>query len=249
MTDLRTAIAVCVTLGLAGLLSACGASGSRAPQPVSPTRTVASGTLAPPRPAPRLHRIPTVAQVLRNDCEAAALQALLAGVGRHVGQRALQREMPRSGLLDPRGSGAGLVWGDPELGFVGRPAGGGVAGGFGVYEHPLQRLARRFGVHLVDLTGAPLPVMWGRLRRGYPQIAWVGLTAGPYGTWRSPNGRRIRVNFGEHAIVLTGMEGGRLKVMNPLFGTRELWSRSLFAERWARLGRRALGVPTTYRAR
>ena len=73
-------------------------------------------------------------------------------------------------------------------------------------------------------------------------MAWVGLSDGPYGEWRSPRGRNVRVNFGEHTVVLTGMRGdGRIRVVNPLEGTRELWTRQRFETMWARLGNRALG--------
>jgi len=75
-----------------------------------------------------------VRQVLHNDCESTALSMLLAAAGVHVGQLRLQARLPRSGPLDPEPvAGSTLFrWGDPERGFVGRPAGGGTEGGFGV---------------------------------------------------------------------------------------------------------------------
>src|SRR5581483_10402872 len=85
-----------------------------------------------------------VLQVLHNDCEATALSMLLAAAGVHVSQLRLQARLPRSGPLDPEPvAGSALFrWGDPERGFVGRPAGGGTEGGFGVYEPPIRALAR-----------------------------------------------------------------------------------------------------------
>ena len=54
-------------------------------------------------------------------------------------------------------------------------------------------------------------------------MAWVGLSDGPYGRWRSPRGRTIQVNFGEHTVVLKGIRAdGSIRVVNPLEGTREL---------------------------
>ncbi len=187
-------------------------------------------------------KAPVIRQRLRNNCESAALQILLATTGVRVDQLRIQREFPHDGPLDPDGSGSAMTWGDPDVGYVGRSDGGGVAGGFGVYPGPVAAVARRHGRALDDLTGRPASRLYRRLRQGHAVMAWVGLADGPYGTWRSPRGRRIRVNFNEHTVVLSGMRAdGLIRVVNPLEGTRELWSRERFEMMWARLGDRALG--------
>lgn len=186
---------------------------------------------------------PVVRQFQRNACEAAALQILLATTGVDVSQQRLQAAFPRSGPLDPVGTGPERTWGDPDRGYVGRVDGGGVAGGFGIYPGPVAETARRYGRRLDDLTaGAPASI-YARLLRGRAVIAWIGLSDGPYGAWRSPRGKQIEVNFGEHTIVLTGMNrNGDLRVVNPLQGTLEIWSRQRFETAWQLLGRRALAV-------
>ena len=59
---------------------------------------------------------------------------LLAAAGVRVGQLEASGGLPRSGPLDPEPVEGNRLfrWGDPERGFVGRPAGGGTEGGFGV---------------------------------------------------------------------------------------------------------------------
>jgi uncharacterized protein YvpB len=186
-----------------------------------------------------------VRQVLHNDCEATALSMLLAAAGVHKGQLELQARLPRSGPLDPEPvAGSTLFrWGDPERGFVGRPAGGGTEGGFGVYEPPVRALAARYGVHLLDLHGRSVASVRGAVLAGHPVLAWVGLAAGPYLSWLTPSGREITVNLNEHAIVLVGAGRGYVLVNNPLTGVRERWSDELFSYRWKLLGRRALELP------
>lgn len=197
-----------------------------------PERTVAAST-----------RLPVVKQAFRNNCETAALSMLLVAAGVRASQLELQRRLPRSGPLDPLPVAGGLpVWGDPDRGFVGRVAGGGTSGGFGVYPGPVRRLARRYGVALTDLSGAKPAVLFRRLLAGRPVLAWVGLSAGPYRSWRTPSGRRITVNFGEHTVVLTGLRGQRVELNDPLSGTRASWTRAQFVRLWERLGRRALGI-------
>jgi uncharacterized protein YvpB len=186
-----------------------------------------------------------VRQVLHNDCEATALSMLLAGAGAQAGQLELQAQLPRSGPPDPEPvAGSPLFrWGDPERGFVGRAAGGGTEGGFGVYEPPIRALAARHGVHLVDLRGRSFAAVKAAVLAGYPILAWVGLAPGPHLSWLTPTGREITVNLNEHAVVLVGAGPNYVLVNNPLSGKRERWSDELFSDRWKLLGRRALELP------
>jgi len=186
---------------------------------------------------------PLIAQRFRNNCETTALEILLATVGVNVDQLTLQAEVRRDGPLDPRGSGGSEVWGDPENGFVGRADGNGPAGGFGVYQGPIAALSLRHRRRLVDLTRASPASVYQRVLGGHAVMAWVGLADGPYGQWRTPTGKLVRVNFNEHAVVLSGVTAsGRLQISNPLAGTSQLWSRQTFETRWNRLGRRALST-------
>jgi uncharacterized protein YvpB len=190
----------------------------------------------------RTGRVPLIRQAYRNNCETASLSMLLASVGVRVDQRTLQRQVRRSGPLDPIVSGDGSwIWGDPEKGFVGRPEGGGTAGGFGVYTGPIRTLAARYGVRLEDRSQQRTK-LFADVARGRPVMAWIGLSRGPYRSWRSPGGKRISVNFGEHVVVLTGFLGSSLLVNDPLTGTRLTWTRGQFLAKWRLLGRRALGL-------
>jgi len=188
--------------------------------------------------------VPLFRQTYRNNCETASLSMLLASVGVRVDQRTLQQQVRRSGPRDPivRADGT-WIWGDPEKGFVGRAAGGGTAGGFGVYQTPIRALAASYGVRLVDLSRKREPLFY-LLARGRPAIAWIGLSRGPYRSWRTSAGKRITVNFGEHVVVLTGTRGDSISVNDPLTGTRLVWTRTQFLAKWQLLGRRALGLGT-----
>lgn len=186
--------------------------------------------------------VPLVRQVYRNNCETAALSMLLASVGARIDQRNLQRQIRRSGPLDPIVAADGAwTWGDPAKGFVGRAEGGGTAGGFGVYQEPIRALAGRYGVPLIDLT-LQRDRLFAQLTRGRPVMAWIGLSRGPYRSWRTPAGERVTVNFGEHVVVLTRLRGSSITVNDPLTGTRLVWTRAQFLAKWKLLGRRALGL-------
>jgi uncharacterized protein YvpB len=186
-------------------------------------------------------RLPVVKQALRNNCETAALSMLLAARRIWAHQLKLQRQLPRSEPLDPSTDPDGtMVWGDPARGFVGRAGGGGAAGGYGVYVPPIKALAARRGVALRDLSRRRPSAIYRALLQGRPVLAWVGLSDGPFKTWRTPDGRRVTGNFGEHTVVLTGVRGQALSVNDPLVGERTTWSKAQFELMWERLGHRAL---------
>ncbi|HEX8959857.1 MAG TPA: C39 family peptidase, partial [Solirubrobacterales bacterium] len=197
----------------------------------------------PQRPASSTIKVPLVQQELRDNCEATALSMILAFRGRHVDQLTLQAEVAHAQPLDPTTAPNGSeVWGDPNQGFVGRADGGGPAGGYGVYQGPIEALARRHGVDLRNLTGRSPTAVYGALLSGHPVMAWVALAAGPYASWETPAGRTVHINYGEHAVVLTGLEQGYVLVNDPLSGTHLTWTEAQFEQMWAGLGHRALAA-------
>jgi uncharacterized protein YvpB len=200
--------------------------------------------IVPGRPISSAISAPVVRQALHNDCEAAAVQVLLATRSISVDQLVLQAQLPRSGPLDPIDAGSARIWGDPDLGFVGRADGGGSDGGFGVYPGPIRSLARRrYRTNLEDLSGSAPRAVYDQVLAGHAVIAWIALSDGPFAQWRTPQGKAIRANLGEHTIVLTGIGAdGQIQVVNPLEGTRESWSQARFAAAWNALGRRALAA-------
>ncbi|MGA8744922.1 MAG: C39 family peptidase [Solirubrobacterales bacterium] len=195
------------------------------------------------RPLSASIRVPLIKQALRDDCEATALAMILAYRGRRVGQLTLQDQVAHSKPLDPVLSASGSeIWGNPSRGFVGRADGGGPAGGFGVYQGPIAALARRHGVILDDLSGDRPAALYRVLLAGHPVLAWVALSNGPFATWQTPAGETVHVNWGEHAVVLTGLGPSGVSVNDPLSGSRLTWPRPQFEQMWAALGRRALAA-------
>jgi uncharacterized protein YvpB len=97
-------------------------------------------------------------------------------------------------------------------------------------------------VTMTNLSGKSPSRVYAALLAGHPVLAWVALSAGPYQTWTSPAGRTIKINWGEHAVVLTGVEAETVDLNDPLSGTRMSWSKAQFEEMWAGLGHRALAA-------
>ena len=186
--------------------------------------------------------LPVIKQTLKDDCEATSLSMMLYFAGKRVDQLTLQDQVARSGPLDPEQGPEGEIWGDPSLGFVGRADGGGPAGGFGVYQGPIADLSRRHGVPLQDLSHKSPHEIYRILLMGRPVMVWVALSEGPYASWHSPTGKVVNVNYGEHAVVLSGVSEGEVTVNDPLSGQMLRWSKDQFESMWESLGRRALAV-------
>ena len=195
----------------------------------------------PRRPVASRIEAPIVQQAYRNNCETAALSMLLATVGVEQDQLDLQELVAKAEPLDPVGDGEEMIWGDPNEGYVGRAEGGGPAGGFGVFDQPIAALAGRWS-EPVNLTGERPQEIYRRLLAGHAVMVWIGLSDGPYQTWRSPAGDDVTVNFGEHTVVLTGIEGDQLFVNDPIDGLRKTWSKADFEAMWELLDRRAVSV-------
>lgn len=205
-------------------------------------RAIAAGggaVAVPQRPVASTTNLPVLRQVLHNDCEVTALSMLLLDRGKRVDQLTLQRQVAHSAPLVPETSTSGEeIWGDPSKGFVGSAAGN----GYGVYQRPIADLARRHGVAVRDLTGSAPGRVFRALLAGHPVMAWVALAAGPYQTWRTPGGKTVHANFGEHAVLLTGIDGDSLSVNDPLSGQRLTWTKAQFEQMWTALGSRALAA-------
>lgn len=97
-------------------------------------------------------------------------------------------------------------------------------------------------VEPVDLTGRSPEAIFRRLLDGHAVLAWIGLSAGPYETWRGPRGERVAVNYGEHTVLLRGLAGSSVFVNDPLSGESQIWSRKDFQEKSALLGHRAISA-------
>lgn len=178
-------------------------------------------------------RRPHLRQAWRNNCETAALSILLGG---EPDQQRLQRLLPVSSPLEPRTAPQGLVWGDPQEGFVGRVQ----TGGYGVYEVPLLALARRVGAGVDNLSRRPFVRLMDTLRSGRPVLVWVTLGASSPRSWRTPRGRVVRADRAEHAVVLVGWQPGRVVYLDPWDGSRKVQDLATFDARWRALGQRAI---------
>lgn len=218
--------------GISGSLAWSGADAGR-------LAAASSGGDSSVRLRPRIAAIalslPLVRQDYRNNCETAALSMALGG---RVAQRRLQAEIPVSAPLDPIETATGRIWGDPQAGFVGRVAGG----GFGVFEGPLASIGRRYDPGTEVVAAERIEGILDVLRSGRPVVVWAALGPSVPVTWRTRDGRTVSADFSQHTVVLAGLSAAGVTVHDPWTGERRVEPVGALADRWIRLGRRALAT-------
>ncbi|GAC1483538.1 MAG: hypothetical protein PVSMB9_09360 [Candidatus Dormibacteria bacterium] len=207
-----------------------------APAPVPAQRAVAFQPWTPP-PGYATINVPIYQQAMVLDCETGALRMGLATFGHYYSDSALfayENPDTRAPVMGP--NHIVLQWGDPYTNFVGQVNGSDTAPtGYGVYWPVILSIARSHG--RPSATGgegyAPSTV-YGALASGHPVEVWVETywERPALGTWTAWDGRRIRYSLVEHAVTLSGVSQGQVRVNDPLHGTQYWISKGLFEANW-----------------
>jgi uncharacterized protein YvpB len=137
------------------------------------------------------------------------------------------------------------IWGDPNVGFVGRIDGKMPVTGYGVYEDPIIQVANLYRV-TKKISGAELPELLNEIEAGRPVIVWGSINSGYDISWKTPEGKSIKAVTGEHARVAVGWTGdkdnpGHILLIDPVYGQIQL-SQAAFLKDWALLGNKAVVV-------
>jgi uncharacterized protein YvpB len=209
---------------------------------VTPTIVAAQPT---PLPRSRMLSVPLHRQEHALSCEAAALQMALAALGYITAEDELLAQLARDPTpreVLPDGS---VVWGDPDVGFVGNWDGVFARDGYGVYEAPIAELARQAGFGgTTPLRDADPDVLYDAVRAGHPVVVWMpyGRTVKGRGAWVTPAGARVDYVVTEHAVVLAGVGTRGVAYADPYTGTMVEASFAEFESAVAELGTRAVIV-------
>lgn len=174
------------------------------------------------------------------SCEIAALKMALGVHGINVSEAELKARLP----FDPTPKGNG-IWGDPNVGFVGRINGSMLRTGYGVYWDPIANVGSTYATTEVLRHGSA-PQLAQHIAAGNPVIIW-----GYYGRrtvyfWQTTAGKEIKAVDGEHTRVVYGFEGTvanptRFYLADPLTGTFT-WSTAELMHNWSSLNHMAVVV-------
>lgn len=175
-----------------------------------------------------LFHVPFHRQEHALSCEVASLRTALLGIGVDVPEWDLWLGLPK----DPapkRWTRSGIIWGDPNRGFVGNVDGRMPSTGYGVFIDPLTVVANQYASTSRIAVNDPKQID-AALGRGHPIIAWSSIGRHPYVThWMTPEGKAIAAPIYEHTVVIVGYRGSSewiegLYVIDPLTSIRyETW--------------------------
>jgi len=161
--------------------------------------------------------VPWYHQQYNLSCEEASLSMVLAFAGHPTTEKQIYDQVTIDTVHYWAGRAGG---GDPYLQFVGDPNGSEVQQtGYGVYWPPIKAAAGHFGATVAQAgEGVPPATLYSALRAGHPVIVWVTFDLLPHARadYQAYDGRTIPyAGPWEHAIVLTGIDGGTIRVNDP----------------------------------
>lgn len=177
------------------------------------------------------------------SCEAAALKMAMGVLGVAVSEESLLDTMardatPRQAMPDGR-----VVWGDPDLGYVGRWDGVFARDGYGVYEKPIADLALAHGFKGTQYgRGYDPKELYAAVRQGFPVVVWAPyeLTVKGRGSWYTPAGKRVDYVVTMHAMVLAGVDAEGVYYADPLKPTLQKAPYAAFEAAFTEIDRRAV---------
>ncbi|TRM11817.1 hypothetical protein FH966_09070 [Lentibacillus cibarius] len=174
---------------------------------------------------------------LYNGCEVTSLAMMLNYHGFQTTKNELAAKIPRVPLTYENGQK-----GNPNKGFVGNMEGG---PGLSVYHGPIYSLAKDYaGDKVIDLTGAPIALLYYYLSYGLP--VWVISTVDfspsvDFETWHTPAGE-IDVTFDVHSAVVTGYDEDYVYVNNPYGQKNQRVRKKDFKTTWEQMGSQAIVI-------
>ena len=180
------------------------------------------------------------------SCEVAALKMALAARGRSRSEVDLLASVgidPRPPELAP--GGEVVRWGNPNIGFVGDPAGRfSERTGYGVYAAPVARTARAAGLTVLTAgVAVGASSVYAALVAGHPVIAWVtsDYQRNAVGTWKAWDGSTVTYTPREHAVLVIGVTPTEVLINDPWWGT--IWrTRAAFEAAYSTLGDMAVVI-------
>ena len=191
--------------------------------------------------------VPFYKQKYSLSCEIASLRMALAYKWVYVEEDELIEDLVFVTKAPPTTNAqtGEVVWGDPNLGFVGLINGKMPVTGYGVYEKPVLDLALKHR-EASDLSPATLENLIYEIGRSNPVVVWGSLTDGKDISWTDYNGNKIKAVAGEHARVAIGFRGEadnptHIIVLDPVYG-KIVMTKEKFVKDWGLLENKGVVV-------
>ena len=203
--------------------------------------TLGGTALALPAEAGSL-AVPLFRQQHALTCEAASLRMALGTIGVNVDEADILSRLSVDPTPRQQQPDASVVWGDPDVGFVGSFDGVFARDGYGVYERPIADVALSLGVqtrHGRDIDPADV---YNAASQGQPVVVWVpyGLTVHGRGQWSTTDGKLVPFVVTEHCVVLAVVTDTGVVYADPWDAAFKSADYATFEAAFAEIGNRAV---------
>ena len=207
---------------------------------------IAVSLIAPPQNATMRINVPFHKQEHSLSCEIASLRSALLALNIDVPESILLSALPRDATVKAASADGGMMWGDPEKGFVGNIDGRMPSTGYGVHAPPIQEMAKLFYADATMIRADDAAALRAAIDAHHPVLVWTPIGDNPQPTtWNTPEGTTVNAALYEHTAVVNGYrlnESGDIVevfLVDPLTGYRsETWEE--FVRRTAMLGNQAI---------
>jgi len=186
------------------------------------------------------------AQTHPASCESASAYAVMDYFGVDFSEDSIIDEIGAdlsSRYFDNNGD---LHWGNPQETFVGDIDGQNVyVDGYGVYNQPIAEVLKAHGFAAsISQTGWEVDNLLEYIRRGYPAIVWISndYQSKEVGTMIALDGVENPWIWGEHAVVLRGVDSDEIYIMDVGDGSYYTVSYSKFETGFSNLNNMAIVV-------
>lgn len=211
--------------------------------------TAAAGAIAaagwPRATAASAPDVPLHRQEHSLTCEAASLRMAVGALGIDVTEQDVLDRLARDPTLRQVISDGSIVWGDPDIGFVGALDGVFARDGYGVYDGPIADVAISLGLlgtrhaQYVD----PQDV-YAAVGAGLPVLAWIpyALSVRGRGQWLTPDGKTVAYVLTEHCVVLASVTESGVVYADPFDAQLKSADYATFEAAFAEIDNRAVFV-------
>ncbi|MEG1256162.1 C39 family peptidase [Clostridium sp.] len=178
-----------------------------------------------------------------NGCEATSLTMMLNHAGVKV-EKATVVSMVKMDVTPIKYDSTGKIieWGNPQIGFVGDITG--KSPGYSIDPVALAPVINHYlPEKALDLTGCDYNVLESTILSGRPVVVWITVYfKNPTFSknWTS-NGKSVKADFSQHAVLLTGVDEEALYYNDPLIGVKNAKvNKDTFKLVWTKMGKKAL---------
>jgi uncharacterized protein YvpB len=178
------------------------------------------------------------------SCEAAAASVALQFLGLAVTEDQILAKLPYDKTPKSRDAQGGVVWGDPEKGFVGDYNGSYLKTGYGIYAAPLAGALTGMGITATAGRNLKIESLYQAVAAGQTVVVWVPTRFEhvQVQTWTTPEGKPVKWIEHEHAMVFRGYNraAGTVSLMDVHFGKYQTRTVREFLRGWGYLDNQAI---------